>query len=132
MNIENINIKEMKLEELKILQSVIADEIKARNSSALVLYTHGCKNSANYHLNKYKHWAKLVKSVDTTKTNGYAFAGEFLAVTAEHKVPIGSVIVEVCGKDIDGYVMESTGKHHVASGKINSMSSFIDVIAALF
>ncbi len=128
----DINIKEMELEELKTLQSMIADEIKARNSSALVLYTHGCKGAASYHLGKYKHWAKLVTSVDTTKTNGYAFAGEFLAVTAEHKVPLGSVIVEVCGKDIDGYVMEATGKHHVASGKVNSMSGFIDEIAALF
>ena len=88
---------------------MISDEIKARNSSALVLYTHGCKGAASYHLGKYKHWAKLVTSVDTTKTNGYAFAGEFLAVTAEHKVPLGSVIVEVCGKDIDGYVYESDG-----------------------
>ena len=35
----DINIKEMELEELKTLQSMIADEIKARNSSALVLYT---------------------------------------------------------------------------------------------
>ena len=127
-----INLKDMDLDALKTLQEQIADEIKARCSNNLVVYTHGCKDSAKYHLGKYKHWAKLVTAVDTTKTNGYAFIGSFLQVTAEHKVPVGSVIVDVCDKDIDCYVMDATGKRKVFSGDVRHMSKFIDDVATLF
>ena len=96
-----------------------------------MVYTHRCKNSAKYHHGKYKHWAKLVYAVDTSKTNGYAFDGDFLVVTAEHKVPVGSVIVEVCDKEIDCYIMEASGKRNVASGRTDSMSGFIDTVSRL-
>ena len=42
-----------------------------------------CKGSARHHLSKYKHWSKLIISVDTNKTNGFAFGGEFLDVNPE-------------------------------------------------
>ena len=38
-------------------------------------------------------WGKVVTSVDTTKTNGYAFEGEFLG-DGEVDLPLGTVIVE--------------------------------------
>jgi hypothetical protein len=99
-------------------------------SKELVLYTHGCKNSARHHLSKYKHWAKVVTSVDTTKTNGYAFQGEFLGVTREHKLPVGSIIVEVCDTDIFAYRLTLEGKKEITKGKTKSMSAFIETVAA--
>lgn len=108
------------------------DEIKTRCSSNLVVYTHGCKDAAKHHLGKYKHWAKLITAVDTSKTNGYAFIGNFLQVTAEHKVPVGSVIVDVCDTDIDCYVMDAAGKRKVFSGDTGHMCKFIDDVSTLF
>ena len=97
----------------------------------LVLYAHNCKNSANYHRSKYKHWAKLVTAVDTTKTNGYAFAGDFLRFESEHKVPAGSIIVEVCDKDITAYRAKADGGFTtIATAKTNSMSGFVETVAA--
>ena len=96
----------------------------------LVLYTHNCKGASRHHLTKYKHWAKLVTAVDTTKTNGYAFAGDFLRVESEHKVPAGSIIVEVCDRDIAAYRTKADGGFTtIATAKTDSMSSFIEIVA---
>lgn len=38
-------------------------------------------------------WSKLVTAVDTTKTNGYAFEGEFLG-NGEHDLPIRSIVIQ--------------------------------------
>ena len=43
-------------------------------------------------------WVKVVTDVDTTKSNGYAFEGEFLR-EGEIDLPVGSIIVE---KDVGG------------------------------
>lgn len=125
-----LNLKEMSLEELEALKKAILEEIASRQKTTeLVLYTHSCKNSARYHLSKYKHWAKLVTGVDTTKTNGFAFQGDFLKVEAEHKLPVGSIVVEVCDTDIFAYRLTSEGKQQIAKGKTKSMSSFIEAVA---
>ena len=39
-------------------------------------------------------WTKLVTGVDKTKTNGYAFSGEFLPGDKEVDVPVGAVLVQ--------------------------------------
>ena len=39
-------------------------------------------------------WTKLVTGVDTTITNGYAFAGDFLRDGAEHDLPVGAILVQ--------------------------------------
>lgn len=87
------------------------------------------KDSTNYHRGKYKHWAKLVTGVDTTKTNGYAFEGEFLNINAEHKIPVGSIIAEVCGAKIKIYELKPNGKALILEGYTSSMSSIIDSLA---
>jgi len=124
-----MEFKEMSLEELEALRTAISEEIARRKQGKMVLYTHDCKDAARHHLGKYKHWAKLIKSVDVTKTNGYAFGGEFLKVTDEHMVPEGSVIVEVCGDDIVAYRMTSDGAEVISKAKTNAMSSLIQEVA---
>lgn len=42
---------------------------------------------------RHKHWAKVVYSVDTTQTSGWAFDGEFIAAGGVQDVPINSVIL---------------------------------------
>jgi hypothetical protein len=125
-------IKSMSTEELEALKAKIDEELKARQpKKEYAVYHHGCMNSANHHKNKYKHWAKLVTSIDTTKANGYAFGGEFLNINVEHKVPVGSIVVEVCGNDIEAYRITANGKVLIDSAKTNAMSALIDKLATM-
>ena len=126
-----INYKELTDIQLKELIEAAKRELDSRKKTELVLYTHDCKNAAKHHLGKYKHWAKLVTSVDTSKTNGYAFSGEFLTATAEHKIPVGSVVVEVCGSTIEAYIMKNGGKEYQFKASTSSMSDFIEKVAEL-
>ena len=117
-------------EDLKHLIVQARGELAGRQNKPLVVYTHECMNASKYHLGKYKHWAKWVKGIDTTKTNGYAFRGTFLNIHQEHKVPVGSIIVDVCDDDIDAYEMtEGGGKKTIAAGNRRKMSSFIAEVA---
>ena len=125
-----MNLKDLSIQELKRLSFEVKEEINSRESQKLVVYTHGCKNSANYHKRKYKHW-KLVKIVDTTKTNGYAFIGDFLNIDYGHKVKVGSIIVEVCSSTIKAYKTNENGFELIAEATTNSMSEFIDKISLL-
>lgn len=125
-------IKGMSAENLNQILLLVKNELSERVcGSELVVYAHDCKDRAKYHLEKYKHWAKLVKSVDTTKTNGYAFIGDFLSVTSEHKLPTGSIIVEVCGHDIICYRLEVDGKTKMFESTTKSMSRFIADVSTL-
>lgn len=125
MDFKSMDDKEI-LEIIKAAQAELAARTPATN---LVIYTHSCKNTAKYHLGKYKHWSKNVTSVDESKTNGYAFTGDFLSVTAEHKLPIGSIVVEVCGDKIEAYRVDTSGKSLLANAGIRSMSKLIGCLA---
>jgi hypothetical protein len=131
-----VELKNMSIEELLALKTQIEEEIKSKQpqpeKKELVLYTHACKNSSNYHRNKYKHWAKLITTVDTSKTNGYAFIGEFLNINAEHKLPVGSIVVEVCDITINAYLINSTEVTRIDSAKTHTMSAFVEQVATYF
>jgi len=71
----------------------------------------------------------VVKSVDTTQTNGYAFQGDFLGVRREHKLPVDSVVVEVCGEEVRAYRMTQEGKKLIAECRRNEMSALIGAVA---
>ena len=42
---------------------------------------------------RHKNWAKVVANVDETKSNGWAFDGEFIAAGGIQDVPVGSVVM---------------------------------------
>lgn len=124
------NLHSLNLEDLHKMQAAISAEIKRRkNESKLTLYMHDCKGSAKYHMGKYKHWAKLVRAADTTKTDGYAFVGDFLNVNHEHKLPVGSIVVETCGSEIRAYRITDDWKDEIDRSRTNSMSDLIEKIA---
>lgn len=94
----NINLKNLTTDELESLEKEIKQELNLRNCShKKVIYEHSCKNSAKYHLGKYKHWSKLLAQVDDSKTNGFAFIGDFLSVDKQNSVPFKSFIIEFSG-----------------------------------
>lgn len=43
---------------------------------------------------KFKKWAKTVTAVDTNKSNGYAFQGEFLDLDRKHELEVGTYILQ--------------------------------------
>ena len=106
------------------------DENKTKKVSR-VIYTHDCHGSAKHHMNKYKHWCKLIESVNTNKTNGYAFIGEFLSLNTENLVPVDSIVVEVCGDHYTAYkILGDNDKKEVASGNRNNLVTFIREVAS--
>lgn len=55
-----------------------------------------CGNTAKYHSKKYKHWCKRVTSIDITKSNGYAFEGDFLPWGKQTMAGVGDCFLEHC------------------------------------
>ena len=103
---------------------------KKKSTPKLVTYKHSCADSAKYHQQKYKHWAKKITSVDTTKSTGYAFKGEWLPKTSEVQVPVGSIIIEFRGCSYPEYYlykMTSSGKKEIAKSSKQSLVNFIKI-----
>ena len=127
----NVNLKEMGTEALHAFIEEIRAELKSREESLrLVVYTHDCKGRAKYHMNKYKHWCKLIKEIDSTKADGYAFIGDFLNVGSENMVEAGSIVVEVCGTDYTAYrIINDYEKEKIADGSRGSLRGMITTIA---
>ena len=129
-----IDLTQLTTQELEELMAQVRQELASRRAAdtpTLISWSHDCSEAANYHLNKYKHWAKLVTSVDTTKSNGYAFNGEFLDVRRQHKVPVGGIIVWVCGTNLVASRITVDGPVTVAEGTYNRMADFVDAVAAV-
>lgn len=42
---------------------------------------------------RWKAWAKVVEKVDTTKTNGWAYEGEFVPVGRKAELEAGSIVI---------------------------------------
>ena len=42
---------------------------------------------------RHKNWAKIIDNVDETKSNGWAFDGEFIAAGGIQDVPVGSLVL---------------------------------------
>lgn len=126
-------LAEMSMEELLVLEKEIKKEIEVRNrgNQKMVIYTHDCFDCSKSHMSKYKHWAKRVEHVDTTKANGFAFLGEFLDTRRENRVPEGSIVVEICDTDLKCYEILKEGKVLKCEGNSMSMATFIDKVAEI-
>lgn len=52
-------IKSFTLEELQTLQEQVIKEKDSRATQKFI-YTHNCCGYSNYHINKYKHYSKII------------------------------------------------------------------------
>jgi hypothetical protein len=123
--------KQLTCDEMQKLKQVLEAELRSREADQQpqIIYTHDCWNASKYHRNKYKHWAKHIHSVDTTKLDGYAFIGDWLQVERENYVPSGAIVVEVCENDFTCYRIAEDGKVTVASAYRNGeFSSFVAAV----
>jgi hypothetical protein len=124
-----MNLKSMSTEELKELKEQIKDELDSREKK-YGIYEHDCIASAKYHLGKYKHWAKQLNSVDSSKTNGFAFIGDWLSVNSQNKLPLNSIVVEFKGCEGSGsytlYRITENGKEKIIDADKTNISELID------
>ncbi len=120
----NLNLKDLTTEELEILKAEILKERDSRGTNKTI-YRHDCYDSSNYHIGKYKHFAKRLTGIDDSKTNGYAFSGDFLSIEGENLVTEGSYIVEVCSWKIKLYRASNDEKELLLEGTSSAYVSFI-------
>lgn len=97
-----LNINKFTLDELNKLKVEITKniELKNENKNEKVIYWHECSSASSYHLRKYRHWMKVLTAIDDTKTNGYAFIGDFLSMEKENLVEVGKYVIEVCDNEL--------------------------------
>lgn len=116
-------------DELRAALAAIRAEMDRRAqyvTAQTCIYTHDCADRAKYHLNKYKHWSKLVTEIDSTRCDGYALVGKWLNVTAENLVARGSVVVECCDDDVTAYaVCGDREKEEIAKATRGRLSGLI-------
>ena len=126
-----MELANLSVEALKTLQFEIAEELKKREADApKVIYLHDCAEATDYHLGRYKHYAKLVTGVDVSKTNGFAFIGDFLGVSDEHLISAGSIVVERCDDTVIAYrVTGDRQKEKIAGCSAFRMIDFIRKLA---
>lgn len=121
-----LNLKELSIEELNDLLKDVKEEIASRNNKKII-YCCDVKGNSEYSLKKYKSWAKLISDIDTTKTNGYAFIGNFLNVRTENLVNAGDHVVELV-EDNNYYLykaIEDNKKELILEGNKNDLITFI-------
>ena len=113
-------------EELKETKKLIEKQLAEKTKKEKVIYTHNCYNASNNHFRKYKHWCKLIEDIDSSKTNGFAFIGEFLFTDKENLVDKNSYVVEVCANDLSLYkIIGDNEKELILEGKSSKYVSFI-------
>lgn len=117
-------LKCFSLEELEILHKNLIKEKDSRKSEKYI-YKHDCFHMSRYHIGKYKHYAKIITAIDDSKSNGYAFSGQFLNLSREELVPEGSYILEVCDSSVKLYRMDKESKELLLEGYTGRYASFI-------
>lgn len=120
-----IDLKTLTTEELKELNNQINKELNLRNIIDKIIYKTDNYNDSNYHVKSGHCWAKVISNIDTNKTNGYAFIGEFLKVKEENFLPINSIIIEHDNNGFICYKATKDGKEKLAKGNRKNMISFI-------
>lgn len=130
-NIRNL-LDDCNKEELEEISKYITEKLKPKNRQQLCIYKHDCSSHSNYHVQSSKHWTKVVKEVDTSKSNGYAFKGDFLKVQGENLVPQGAYVVETCGGNLKLYrITENHEKEEILTGGMSNFCSFIQGVAEI-
>lgn len=123
-----MDLKTLNLEQLKDLKDKVQVEISKREGKDAIkyIYTHDCYDRSTYHQGKYKHYVKTIRSIDDTKSNGYAFIGDFLKVDKENLVVADSYVVECCSGTLKLYlIIGNQEKELVLEGTQRTICAFI-------
>jgi len=98
------NLKDLTIEELNALKEAVSAEIKMRESQNVQKVI---VDLPDYFDSRHKNWIKEVTGVDVTKSNGYAFQGNFLQVGSTVELPVGTILMYYYGSgSVKNYTVE--------------------------
>ena len=120
-------IKAMGIDELKQATELLKVEIESRTlEKPLVSYRHDSFSAAYCRATSRRPWCLLITKIDIDRNREHAFCGRFLKPGRVHKVPIGSIIVEFCGKNICAYMVKGNyRKKGIARCECNVLIQFM-------
>lgn len=121
-----MDLTKLTIEELKKLVEDAKKEIANREEEKIIYITDFKRGNSGC-----KRWAKELISVDTTKTDCYAFSGNWLKKEdeVENIVSKGSYVLEYIGRKENQFclykALDNNNKELVLQGDINKLISFI-------
>lgn len=87
------DLKRLTIEELNDLKETVSAEIKLRESQDVQKVIIDLPDFDSRH----KRWIKKVTGVDGSKSDGYAFQGNFLQVGSTAELPVGTILMYFYG-----------------------------------
>lgn len=121
-----MDLTKLSIEELNKLIEDAKAELENRKEEKIIYITEFRRGNSGY-----KRWAKELTSVDTTKTDCYAFAGTWLKKEdeIENSVTKGSYILEYIGRKENQFCLykaiDNNNKELILEGDTKKLVSFI-------
>lgn len=121
-----MDLTKLSIEELNKLIEDAKAELENRKGEKIIYITEFRRGNS-----EYKRWAKEITSIDLTKTDCYAFSGNWLKKDdeVENIVSKGSYVLEYIGrKENQLYLykaLDNNKKELVLEGDLKKLASFI-------
>lgn len=121
-----MDLTKLSIEELNKLIEDAKAELKNRKEEKIIYITEFRRGNSGY-----KRWAKEITSIDLTKTDCYAFSGNWLKKDdeVENIVSKGSYVLEYIGRKENQLclykALDNNKKELVLEGDLKKLASFI-------
>lgn len=121
-----MDLTKLSVEELKKLIAEANKELENRTEEKIIYVTDFKRGNSGY-----KRWAKEITSIDLTKTDCYAFSGNWLKKDneVENIVSKGCYVLEYIGKKENQLclykALDNNKKELILEGDLKKLASFI-------
>ena len=121
-----MDLTKLSIEELNKLIEDAKAELENRKEEKIIYITEFRRGNSGY-----KRWAKEITAIDTTKTDCYAFSGNWLSKEdeTENLVSKGSYVLEYIGRKENQLclykALDNNKKELVLEGDLKKLASFI-------
>lgn len=121
-----MDLTKLSIQELNKLIEDAKTELASRKDEKIIYLTEFRRGNSGY-----KRWAKEITAIDTTKTDCYAFSGNWLSKEdeTENLVSKGSYVLEYIGRKENQLclykALDNNKKELVLEGDLKKLASFI-------
>lgn len=121
-----MDLTKLSIQELNKLIEDAKTELASRKGEKIIYLTEFRRGNSGY-----KRWAKEITAIDTTKTDCYAFSGNWLSKEdeTENLVSKGSYVLEYIGRKENQLclykALDNNKKELVLEGDLKKLASFI-------
>lgn len=121
-----MDLTKLSVQELNKLIEDAKTELASRKDEKIIYLTEFRRGNSGY-----KRWAKEITAIDTTKTDCYAFSGNWLSKEdeTENLVSKGSYVLEYIGRKENQLclykALDNNKKELVLEGDLKKLASFI-------